>query len=638
MVLVHSFNGRRRTQDVLSAASSSFAKLHLSDTLRRALLLAGYRSPSPVQETAIPLARLGTDLIVKAKSGTGKTLVFVLACVDRVDASLSFPQAVLLAPTREIAQQIASEIRKIANNLPYPNLSCGVFTGGVAVSEDRKRLRRPCHVIVATPGRLCYLVQKNEIHLDHVRLLVLDEADQLYSESLKESVQFLVSSLPSARQSLAFSATYSTEILSEVEREMDYPQRVFIEESEKPLLGVKQCYRMVKQQQQQVSPEADAVIFESKINSLFEIFSCVSFYQAVVFCNARDKAEVLSERLNASGFPSAFTSGHKSQQHRASTMSAMRQFELRVIVSTDLIARGIDLERVNLVCNLDLPYDQETYQHRIGRTGRFGTHGISVTLVTPSEKAQLERYMAEGTELLELPQQIPTEWYRDPLVNRADQMAYQKLVETPAVTSDVMQSIPPRSSDWIGNVSPSEFLSWKERLEKRHPFWNHWDPYVSSASAMSRSSSREGMVRCAAVSEISCETTGSISHQRRMNCIRLPSRLSHTTSASSIVYSEEGDCECLDADVEDQLSWFEAQSEHSDAESHGGAELTSLSTTEMRPLQPPAMPSSIQTLEEFNAIREEYETWRKKYTEWHRQYSEWYSTVQSFPPPPPQLS
>lgn len=616
-------DGRRRTQDVLSHAAASFAKLHLSDTLRRALLLAGYRSPSPVQETAIPLARLGTDLVVKAKSGTGKTLVFVLACVDRVDAAQPFPQALVLSPTREIAQQNATEISKVANNLPYPNLACGVFTGGVAVSEDRRRLRRPCQVVVGTPGRLCWLVQKNELNLDHVRLVVLDEADQLYSESLAASVQFLLSALPAARQNLAFSATYPSEILSEIESEMDYPQRVFIEESQKPLIGVKQCYKTVQGQEDQ----ADA-IFESKVEALLEIFSSIAFHQAVVFCNSRDKAESLSERLNGSGFPSAFTSGHKSQEHRNKTMTAMRQFELRVIVSTDLIARGIDLERVNLVCNLDLPFDQETYQHRIGRTGRFGTHGISVTLVTPMEKEKLEQYVTavEDAHLIELPHEIPKEWYNDPLSNQADQAAYEKLVETPVVPE---AKIPASHPNWIGTVSKSEFLSWKERIEKKHPFWNHWDPY---SAAMSRSSSREGVLRLAAASEFSCET-GSTTH-RRPNCIRLPSRMSHSTSASSVVYSEEGECECLDID-EDQLSWSDAQSEHNNA-TELEPEVQDIPEAQS-PLQPPTLPPVITSLSDFKAVRDEYEKWRKEYAKWHEQYSNWYNTVQSSMPPPPHL-
>ena len=653
---------RRRTQDVLSRSSASFASLHLSDTYRRALLLAGYRSPSPVQETAIPLVRLGTDLVVKAKSGTGKTLVFALACVDRVDASQPFPQALVLSPTREIAQQNATEIKKIANNLPFPNLSCGVFTGGVAVGEDRRRLRRPCQVVVATPGRLAWLVQKNEIQLDHVRLVVMDEADQLYTDSLRPSVQFLLGALPTARQSLAFSATYPSEILPEIEREMDYPQRVFIEEqhhttsnnnNKSSLIGVKQCYKLVEE-----CPDdtvEDDALFERKVHALFEIFSSISFHQAVVFCNSRERAEALSERLHASGFPSAFTSGQKSQEHRNRTMAAMRQFELRVIVSTDLIARGVDLERVNLVCNLDLPYDRETYQHRIGRTGRFGTYGISVTVVTPSELETLkQKYTSTTTStaaeeedsdmtqqelssLIELPHRIPHEWYKDQLSSKEEHVAYQKLLEAP-VAADAVKQIPSHHAQWLGSVSKSEFASWKERIEKRHPFWNHWDPY---SCAMSRSSSREGVLRLAsavAPSEVSCET-GSTS-QRRTNCIRLPSRLSHTTSASSVVYSEEGECEYLDMD-DDPSSWSETesqgQSDEERAEVHD-AEIQALAqtaTNKPQLLQPPSMPPTIDSLADFEAVRDRYEQWRKEYSEWREQYAIWYDTVQAAAPPPP---
>lgn len=562
-------------------ACSSFSRLHLPDTLCRALLLAGYRRPSPVQEAAIPLAKLGTDIVVRAKSGTGKTLVFALSCLESVNASLPAPQALVLSPTREIAQQNAAEIRKIANNLPNPNLSCGVFTGGVPVSDDQRRLRRPCQIVVATPGRLCCLVHKGEINLQSIRLLVLDEADQLFSGSLRDSVEVLFSCLPEAKQSLALSATYTDEILTEIENQMDAPQRVFIDESEKGLIGVKQCYKIVDDDQ-------------SKIQALLEIFKSASFHQAVVFCNCRRKAERITHELSEAGYSTAFTSGHKSQEHRNSTMKAMRMFELRVVVSTDLIARGVDLERVNLVCNLDLPFNQETYQHRVGRTGRFGTHGISVSLVTQSEKPLLESYALEGCELVELPTDIPTEWYNDSLIT------YNRPVEV-QTPPEAMKRIPTPTSNWIGNIPRSEFLSWKEKIDKKNLFWNHWDPYGSSVS---RSSSRDGMPRLTTTSDVSLETGST----RKTNCIHLPSRLSRSTSNSSIVYSEEGDVEFLE-------SWMDVPSEISS------------------PLPPPTLPPVINSESDFNTVKEEYEKWRKEYSKWHEQYSEWFSSVQTSPAP-----
>ncbi|GMH40237.1 hypothetical protein BSKO_08141 [Bryopsis sp. KO-2023] len=461
------YDGRRRTSDVLGTVES-FSKLVLPPPLRRALTLAGFKHPSPVQESAIPLARLGSDLIVQAKSGTGKTLVFAIACLERVDMGCSVPQAMVVCPTRELAQQCAVEITRLSNNLPPPPVSCGVFIGGVAVNENRRRLRRPCHVVVGTPGRLAWLVRKRELNLDALKVLVLDEADQLFTPSMQGNVEFLLHNSPDVKQFLAFSATYTPDILSKLESLMHLAQRVLVSGTTSNLLGVRQCFKLVKTYD-------DA--FEAKSTALLDLLTTLSFHQTVVFCNQQRDAERLSARLTRAGFPSRFISGLKTQEERTQTMAAMRDFELRVIVSTDLVARGVDLERVNLVCNLDLPGNCAMYQHRIGRTGRFGTYGVCVSFVTERELERLNDYVESfGGEVRPLPGEIPEDWYAYDLKGSEEKVAYDKLLQAPVV-AEPMRHFSEEDPTSIGAAGARVFDFWREFMGKTAKLWHLWDPY-----------------------------------------------------------------------------------------------------------------------------------------------------------------
>eukprot|EP00210_Caulerpa_lentillifera_P001381 g1328.t1 len=630
----------RQTRDVVGSIDS-FAKLGLPDGYRRALLLAGYRRPSPVQEKAIPYVRLGSDLIVQAKSGTGKTLVFALACVERVNAGAWHPQALIISPTREIAQQNSKEIQRIANNLPYPNLSSPVFTGGVSIHEDRRRLMRPAQVIVGTPGRLLCLIQHNLLNLDGIRLLVLDEADQLFnSESLKSTLETILTALPSARQSLAFSATYSTEAMSSIESWMDYPQLVVIPDCQEPLIGVKQCFKLIRSE----ANEEPGVIFERKLNTLLKLFDQVSFNQAVVFCNSKSNAELIKEKLNSLGIQSAVTSGKKSQTHRIQTINAMREFEIRVVISTDLYARGVNLERVNLVVNLDLPFDKETYQHRVGRTGRFGTHGLSIALVTEFERVRLEQYCGidtitttksvEGSlsnVLIPLPEgeAIPMEWYEQKLIKKSDQVAYEKLMETPC-TPEVLRHFENENENWLGQISQSDFNLWKNSIEKRSEFWRHWDPYhqTSKSSGLKQTEVQLQETRdwiSKSPSELSLRSGGSSS--RRSNCIRLPVRLSRTASTSSTVYSEEGDCEFEDDSYNFELKNDTDQNSISDQVDSDEVEAFHETSSHSANVALPNFPTEMNSFADFEKLKDAYEKWREEYMKWHQNYNHWFDIV-----------
>eukprot|EP00873_Tetraselmis_striata_P041722 jgi/Tetstr1/461986/TSEL_007059.t1 len=422
---------RARTDDIAGGAAS-FAELLLPAALTEALGSAGFGRPSPVQSAAIPLARLGVDLIVQAKSGTGKTLVYAVAALERVKVDILTPQVMVVTPTREIALQSHDVISRVAAGLRLPGLKTVCFIGGQPAAEDEKRLRRTCQIVVGTPGRLCALLEAGKLPAAAMQLLVLDEADSLLAESFTEDIEWLKQSLPAQQlQTLALSATYTPEMLEQLESWMVEPQRVMLCEETVSLKGVKHFFV-----QMDAPPGEDtdrSAALQLKLPALVELMSGMTFHQAVVFCNRKGDGERLAAKLTSSAFPAAYISGSRSQQERTSAMTQVRGFQRRVLVSTDLTARGVDLARVNLVVNLDLPPEAATLLHRIGRTGRWGSRGVAVTFCLGDELPKLRDLIDEagGGELEPLPTQISEELYRYELESAEEQEQFESLLDAP---------------------------------------------------------------------------------------------------------------------------------------------------------------------------------------------------------------
>ncbi|NXF10579.1 DDX20 helicase, partial [Smithornis capensis] len=394
--------GRFRTRDVLvPGGPSDFGSLLLSPPVLAGLEAAGFLRPSPVQLKAIPLGRCGLDLIVQAKSGTGKTCVFATIALDAVLLESPATQILILAPTREIAVQIHAVITTIG--IKMEGLECHVFIGGTPLNQDKSRLKK-CHIAVGSPGRIKQLIELDYLSTASIRLFILDEADKLLEEgSFQEQINWIYSSLPANKQMLAVSATYPESLAHALTRYMREPTFVRLNPTDPSLIGLKQYYKIVN------SHPLPHKTFEEKTQHLQELFSKIPFNQALVFSNLHSRAQHLAEILTSRGFPAECISGNMNQNQRLDAMAKLKQFHCRVLISTDLTSRGIDAEKVNLVINLDVPVDWETYMHRIGRAGRFGTLGLSVTYCCRGEEENMIMKIAQKChlQLLPLPEPIP---------------------------------------------------------------------------------------------------------------------------------------------------------------------------------------------------------------------------------------
>ncbi|XP_076845751.1 putative ATP-dependent RNA helicase DDX20 [Brachyhypopomus gauderio] len=397
----HKIETRKRTDDVLLSGGVEFSSLLLSKPVLEGLSASGFQRPSPIQLKAIPLGRCGLDLIVQAKSGTGKTCVFTTIALDTLVLENAATQVLVLAPTREIAVQIHAVVMAVGSAME--GLECHVFIGGRPVSQDKIHLKK-CHIAIGSPGRIKQLIEMGLLLTSSIRLFVLDEADKLLEEgSFQEQINWIFSSLPVNKQMLALSATYPESLAQHLCRYMREPTFVRLNPTDPGLIGLKQYYKLVS------SHALPHKIFEEKVQNLLELFSKIPFNQALVFSNLHTRAQHLADVLASRGLPAVCISGTLSQEQRLEAMSKLKQYQCRVLISTDLTSRGIDAEKVNLVINLDVPQDWETYMHRIGRAGRFGTLGLAVTYCCHGEEENTMMAIAQKCSLaLEpLPDPIP---------------------------------------------------------------------------------------------------------------------------------------------------------------------------------------------------------------------------------------
>ncbi|GFS11000.1 eukaryotic initiation factor 4A [Elysia marginata] len=400
MSIAHKFDDRVRTNDVLISETVDFPGLLLSKPVLKGLADGGFQKPSPIQLKAIPLGRCGLGQKKMEKDSHSKC--FDCGC-----------KVLVLAPTREIAQQIQGVIQKIGSAMP--GLKCHTFIGGLPILQD-KIMCKNCHIAVGTPGRVKQLLEIGALKAASIRLFVLDEADKLLQDSFQESINWIYSSLPENKQILALSATYPEYLADHLTRYMRNPTFVRLNAADPALLGIKQYHVVVP------NHPMPNIVFSAKTETVVKIISSVSFQQCLIFSNMQTRAQDLQSELQARNWPTACIAGCLQQQERSYAMDQLKTYKCRILISTDLTSRGIDADKVNLVINLDVPPDHETYLHRIGRAGRFGSFGAAVTIVSKgSQEKDLWRIeKCCRTYIHKLPDPLPNDLVTRPVPVRLD--------------------------------------------------------------------------------------------------------------------------------------------------------------------------------------------------------------------------
>ncbi|WP_047984311.1 DEAD/DEAH box helicase [Ornithinibacillus californiensis] len=346
-----------------------FLQLGIRKEINHTLQSLGIVTPTSIQERTIPSVLEGKDVIAKAQTGTGKTLAFVLPILEKIDVQKSDVQALILIPTRELAQQISKEIKRMVENVE------GIHTlavyGGQDVAHQLKKLKGATHIVVATPGRLLDHIRRESINLSTVQMLVLDEADQMLHMGFLPEVDDIIHETLSSRQTMLFSATMPNEIRSLAKKYMVEPE--FIEVKAKTVT--------VDEVKQVVIETTD----RRKQATLLHLIEEHRPFLAIIFCRTKIRAKKLHDALIASGYESDELHGDLTQSKREKAMKRFREAKTQFLVATDVAARGLDVEGVTHVYNYDIPLDAESYVHRIGRTGRAGGDGVAITLVAPKD-------------------------------------------------------------------------------------------------------------------------------------------------------------------------------------------------------------------------------------------------------------
>jgi ATP-dependent RNA helicase DeaD len=368
----------------------TFAQLGLRDSLVATLTALGYEAPTPIQARTVPVLLAGQDLIGQAQTGTGKTAAFALPMLQKLDLEAKETQALVLAPTRELAMQVAEAIHSYAKGLDVTVLP---VYGGASIVLQMKHLARGAQIVVGTPGRLIDHLDRKTLRLDAVKMVVLDEADEMLKMGFIEEVERMLSLVPSPRQVALFSATMPDEVLRIAQRHLKDPEHVEIEHKALTAPAIEQRFLNVNEGQ--------------KLDVLTQILELEPNDAVLIFRRTKTGAAELAEKLEARGVAAVAMHGDMVQSARESVIRRLRSGQIEIVVATDVAARGLDVEQISHVINFDVPYDVEAYVHRIGRTGRAGRTGVATLFVTPKERRmmrEIERYT--GAQMV--PMKMPT--------------------------------------------------------------------------------------------------------------------------------------------------------------------------------------------------------------------------------------
>ena len=352
----------------------TFEELKSNEKTKRALQDAGYVNPTPIQEQAIPVILEGKDFIGQSKTGTGKTASYSLPLIEKLDPTNKKVQAIVLCPTRELAVQVADEVRKF---LKYQEgIKTIAIYGGQDIETQIRMLKKGVQIVIGTPGRVMDHLRRKTLKLDNVKMCVLDEADEMLNMGFEEDIETILKDVPSERQTVLFSATMNKRIMEITKKYLKNPKKVKIQAEELTVNEIEQISIQVKE--------------AMKSEALMRLIEVYRPQKAIVFCNTKKRVDDLIEVLKQNHFKAEALHGDIKQTVRERIMKRMRNGEFQILVATDVVARGIDIQDVEFVLNYDVPQEEEYYVHRIGRTGRNGNTGKAVTFVVGKEKSKLQ--------------------------------------------------------------------------------------------------------------------------------------------------------------------------------------------------------------------------------------------------------
>tara|TARA_Y100000389_G_C17434086_1_gene504436 strand:- start:224 stop:1378 length:1155 start_codon:yes stop_codon:yes gene_type:complete len=369
----------------------SFDTLDLNENLLRGIYSYGFENPSKIQQLAIPKIIEGKDLIAQAQSGTGKTGAFVIGVLNKINIKEKSTQVLILSPTHELVHQINEVVEELSNYLDITSMK---VLGGTNMNECRKELEKNPQIIIGTPGRVLDMIQKQCLFTEKLNTLVFDEADEILSYGFKESIYHIIQYMSKEAQICLFSATMPTEVLELSEKFMNNPEKILVKKEQLTLEGITQFYINIR-------------VNEWKFDVLKDLYDTINISQCIIYINSKNKLMDVYDSLIRENFPVAYIHGELQATERKEVMEKFRAGQSRILLSTDLLSRGIDVQQLSLVINFDIPKSKETYIHRIGRSGRYGRKGVAINLITDRDITSMKEIESHyDTQINEMPANI----------------------------------------------------------------------------------------------------------------------------------------------------------------------------------------------------------------------------------------
>lgn len=374
--------------DEVTDVYESFEDLDLKDNLLRGIYACGYEKPSVIQQKAIKPFLDGHDIIAQSQSGTGKTATFTISILEKIEPKIGI-QGIIIAHTRELAIQIQTVVNSIGSYLKYNTI---LLTGGTSINNNIENLRYNPEIIIATPGRLLDMFSKRRVTLENIKYVIIDEADELLSSGFINQIYDIFKYLKYNKLQVAlYSATMPREFFDVTRKMMNKPKKILVKTEELTLEGIKQFYVNVERN-------------EFKFDILCDIYDVISVSQSIIYCNSKRMVDDMYYKLKNKNFTISAIHSEMTQEERIRVIDNFRKGETRILLSTDLLCRGIDVQQVSVVINYDIPNSVDSYIHRIGRSGRFGRKGVAINFVTYTDISKLhdiEKYYS--TQIEEMP-------------------------------------------------------------------------------------------------------------------------------------------------------------------------------------------------------------------------------------------